>query len=69
MCGLLGGSARFRGGLSVSDFVKVISVQRVSHAGAKRLAAAANILANAEGLKAHAMAARLRMEDGDAQRA
>jgi len=64
-----GGSARFRGGLSVSDFVKVISVQRVSHAGAKRLAAAANILANAEGLKAHALAARLRMEDGDAQRA
>lgn len=64
-----GGNARFRSGLSVSDFVKVISVQMVSRAAAKPLAAAANILANAEGLKAHSAAARLRMEDSDAQRA
>ena len=62
-----GGNARFRGGLSVCDFVKVISVQRVSRAGAKPLAAATNILANAEGLKAHATAAQLRMEGSDAQ--
>jgi histidinol dehydrogenase len=64
-----GGSARFRGGLSVCDFVKVISVQKVSRAGAGLLAKSANILANAEGLKAHAIAAQLRMEDGDAQSA
>ncbi len=49
-----GGAARFRGGLSVLDFVKVISVQEVSGSGLKRIAPVVELLAEREGLKAHA---------------
>jgi histidinol dehydrogenase len=49
-----GGAARFRGGLSVLDFVKVISVQRLSRTGLKQIAPVVESLANAEGLRAHA---------------
>lgn len=55
-----GGAARFRGGLSVCDFVKVVSVQQVSKSGARRLAPIAIRLAEAEGLAAHAESARVR---------
>ncbi len=54
------GQARFRGGLSVLDFVKVISVQQVSVAGLKRIAPAVASLAEAEGLHAHAQSVRVR---------
>ncbi len=49
-----GGSARFRGGLSVHDFVKLITVQELSAQGLKTMAAEIKTLAGAEGLVAHA---------------
>ena len=55
-----GGMARVRGGLSVLDFVRVIACQQVSRAGIRRIAPAAITLANAEGLKGHAEAFRVR---------
>ena len=45
-----GGVARTRGGLSVADFVKCISVQEVSRAGVARLAPVVAEFARAEGL-------------------
>jgi len=55
-----GGAARFRGGLSVMDFVKVITVQELSSAGLRRIAPAVVRLAEAEGLEAHAESIRVR---------
>ena len=55
-----GGVARARGGLSAADFVKCISVQEVSRAGARRLAPVAEEFARAEGLVAHARSAEVR---------
>jgi histidinol dehydrogenase len=55
-----GAAARFRGGLSVHDFVKVISVQQLSRDGLDRIGAAVVTLAEAEGLKAHAESIRVR---------
>jgi histidinol dehydrogenase len=49
-----GGAARFRGGLSVADFMKAISVQHLSRQGLQRIAPTVATLAEAEGLKAHA---------------
>ena len=54
------GAARFRGGLSVSDFVKVISVQQLSKRGLQSLARAVTCLAETEGLRTHAESIRLR---------
>ncbi len=55
-----GGSARFRGGLSVMDFVKIITVQEVSRPGLQRAASFVTTLATAEGLVAHAESVRTR---------
>lgn len=55
-----GNVARFRGGLNVADFVKVISVQEVSREGLRRIAPVVETLAEAEGLKAHAESVRVR---------
>ena len=55
-----GGLARTRGGLSVSDFVKCISVQEVSRAGVARLAPVVAEFARAEGLEAHARSVEVR---------
>jgi histidinol dehydrogenase len=55
-----GGAARFRGGLSVLDFVKVITVQEVSHAGLRKIAPSLLALAKAEGLHAHSRSIELR---------
>jgi histidinol dehydrogenase len=55
-----GNAARYRGGLSVTDFVKVISVQEVSREGLRRIAPVVETLAEAEGLKAHADSVRVR---------
>ena len=52
--------ARFRGGLSVLDFVKVITVQQLSAAGLKKIASTIECLADAEGLPAHANSIRVR---------
>jgi histidinol dehydrogenase len=55
-----GGAARFRGGLSVLDFVKTISVQRLSRPGLQRIAPHVELLARTEGLQAHAQSIRSR---------
>jgi histidinol dehydrogenase len=56
------GQARFRGGLSVLDFVKIISVQKVSARGLRTIAPAVECLAKAEGLQGHANSIRLRCD-------
>jgi len=56
------GQARFRGGLSVTDFVKIITVQQLSAKGLKRIAPAIECLAGAEGLPGHARSVRVRCE-------
>jgi histidinol dehydrogenase len=55
------GAARFRGGLSAGDFVRVMSVQRVTRAGLARLAPIVVPLARAEGLTAHAESIEVRL--------
>jgi histidinol dehydrogenase len=55
------GAARFRGGLSAADFVRVMSVQRVTREGLSRLATVAVPLARAEGLEAHAASIEIRL--------
>jgi histidinol dehydrogenase len=57
-----GGQARFRGGLSVLDFVKVITVQKLSAKGLQGIGPAVECLAGAEGLPAHAESIRVRCE-------
>jgi histidinol dehydrogenase len=56
------GAARFRGGLSAADFVRVMTVQRVSREGLGRLATIASPLARAEGLAGHAESIELRLQ-------
>jgi histidinol dehydrogenase len=55
-----GAMARVRGGLSVLDFVRIISCQEVSHEGIRRIAPPAIVLAEAEGLRGHAESLRVR---------
>ncbi len=57
-----GGMARVRGGLSVNDFVKLITVQKYSAGGVEMLGPKAALLAEAEGLPGHAEAIRTRFE-------
>jgi histidinol dehydrogenase len=54
------GQARFRGGLSVLDFIKIITIQELSPSGLKRIAKTVECLADAEGLAAHAHSVRVR---------
>jgi histidinol dehydrogenase len=54
------GAARFRGGLSASDFVKVITVQKFFREGLREIAPVVTALAETEGLHAHAESVRLR---------
>jgi histidinol dehydrogenase len=54
------GAARFRGGLSVMDFVKLITVQDLSSRGLQRIAKSVVALAETEGLQAHADSIRVR---------
>jgi histidinol dehydrogenase len=55
-----GGMAQVRGGLSVNDFVKLITVQEYSEQGVRVLGSKAVLLAEAEGLTGHAEAIRVR---------
>jgi len=55
-----GAMARVRGGLSVLDFVRIISCQEVSRDGIRRIAPPAIVLAEAEGLRGHAESLRVR---------
>jgi histidinol dehydrogenase len=57
------GAARLRGGLSVADFLKVISVQQLSGEALRSLAPAITTLARAEGLEAHARSVEVRIHD------
>lgn len=54
------GGARARGGLSVLDFVRLISVQQLSRVGLQQLEPVIATLAEAEGLRAHADSVRVR---------
>jgi histidinol dehydrogenase len=56
------GAARYRGGLSAADFVRVMSVQRLTRAGLSRIAPAILALARAEGLDAHAESIEVRLK-------
>ena len=55
-----GGGARLRGGLSVLDFVKLITVQELDSEGANHIASTVRRLAELEGLHAHARSMELR---------
>ena len=56
-----GGAARWRGGLSAADFVRVFTVQTLSKRGIATHAPAAMALARAEGLTAHEASIALRV--------
>jgi histidinol dehydrogenase len=57
-----GGTARVRGGLSVNDFVKLITVQQYNAIAMRVLGPQAALLAEAEGLFGHAEAIRTRLK-------
>jgi histidinol dehydrogenase len=57
-----GGMARVRGGLSVNDFVKLITVQEYTAKAVRSLGRPAVLLAEAEGLFGHAEAIRTRLK-------
>jgi histidinol dehydrogenase len=59
-----GRTGRMRGGLSVHDFLKIITVQNYTAAGLATLGPHAIAIAEAEGLKAHAASVRVRMQAG-----
>ncbi len=55
------GAARYRGGLNAADFVKLVSVQRMTKQGLQRIAKTVTTLARAEGLEGHARSIELRI--------
>jgi histidinol dehydrogenase len=57
-----GGAARFKGPLSVMDFVRWSSVTRLRRDDMRRLGPVACTLAEAEGLHGHTESIRLRLE-------
>ncbi len=59
-----GRAGRIRGGLSVLDFVKVITVQEYTKDGLKTLGPHAIAMAEAEGLTSHAESVRIKMGAG-----
>src|SRR5688500_17348681 len=54
------GAARFRGGLNAADFVKLVSVQRMSRRGLASISKTITTLARAEGLEGHARSIEVR---------
>jgi histidinol dehydrogenase len=64
-----GGMARVRGGLSVNDFVKLITVQEYTAKAIEALGAQAALLGDAEGLTAHAASIRMRLNKTQRQKA
>jgi len=58
-----GRNGRVRGGLSVLDFVKVITVQQYTRDALREVGPHTIALAEAEGLKAHAESVRIRMRE------
>ena len=57
------GQARFRGGLSVMDFVKLVTVQELSNRGLRQISGTIECLAELEGLNAHAESVRVRYQN------
>jgi histidinol dehydrogenase len=55
-----GGAARGRGGLNAADFVRMVSIQRLTRGGLAKLAPTVRALALAEGLTAHARSIEVR---------
>ena len=55
------GAARFRGGLNAADFVKLVSVQRVTKRGLRAIGKTITTLARAEGLEGHARSIEIRI--------
>jgi histidinol dehydrogenase len=55
------GAARVRGGLSAADFVRQITVQRMTRGGLQRIASTVVDLARAEGLEMHARSIEVRL--------
>jgi histidinol dehydrogenase len=62
------GTARVRGGLSAADFVKQVTVQRLTKAGLARIGPSVVTLARAEGLSAHAESVATRLRKAEARR-
>jgi histidinol dehydrogenase len=62
------GTARVRGGLSAADFVKQVTVQRLTKAGLARIGPSVVTLARAEGLQAHAESVATRLRKVGARR-
>lgn len=60
-----GGTARFASPINVNDFVKIISIIGLNDQALQSIGPAAQTLAQAEGLTAHAAAVRKRLADGD----
>ena len=54
--------ARYRGGLNVIDYVRIITLQESSKKGLEKLAPTVILLAEAEGLKGHANSVRIRLK-------
>ena len=54
------GAARYRGGLNAADFVKLVSVQRLTRRGLESLSPTITTLARAEGLECHARSIEVR---------
>ena len=57
-----GGSARWSSPLGVSDFLKTVSLVNIPPEDVEELAAAARIIARAEGLGAHAASVERRLQ-------
>ncbi|HEX5109740.1 MAG TPA: histidinol dehydrogenase [Vicinamibacterales bacterium] len=55
------GTARARGGLSAADFVRQVTVQRLTRSGLERIGTSVVALAYAEGLTAHAESVAIRL--------
>ena len=63
------GTARVRGGLSAADFVRQITVQRLTRQGLARIGPSVVALAYAEGLIGHAESIAIRLRSDGARRA
>ena len=54
------GAARYRGGLNAADFVKLVSIQRMTRRGLSTIGKTITTLARAEGLEQHARSVEVR---------
>lgn len=57
-----GNAARYRGGLNVIDFIRIITIQEASRKSLEKIAPTVMLLAEAEGLKGHAASVRVRLK-------